>query len=116
MKRCPSCNQTFSDEWLSFCTNDGTALVEAGGSPPDVRPTADIPPSRPTASAAEQPTLDMSNSYPPPPVQYTPPAPVQPALQPPPPPAHPSPGPQQRLPHPSPFSRPVSLPIARRLI
>ncbi|MEP6741670.1 MAG: DUF4190 domain-containing protein [bacterium] len=29
MKRCPACNQTFSDEWLTFCTIDGTALVEA---------------------------------------------------------------------------------------
>src|SRR5260370_26292652 len=95
MKRCPSCNQTFSDEWLSFCTNDGTALVEAGGSPPDVRPTADIPPSRPTASAAEQPTLYMSNSYPPPPVQYTPPAPAPRGWQPPPAPAYASAGPQQ---------------------
>ena len=28
MKRCPTCNQTFSDEWLTFCTIDGTALVE----------------------------------------------------------------------------------------
>jgi hypothetical protein len=28
MKRCPTCNQTFSDKWLTFCTIDGTALVE----------------------------------------------------------------------------------------
>ena len=28
MKRCPSCNSTFDDEYLSFCTNDGTVLVE----------------------------------------------------------------------------------------
>jgi Domain of unknown function (DUF4190) len=28
MKRCPSCNQTFDEDWLSFCTNDGTSLIE----------------------------------------------------------------------------------------
>ena len=28
MKRCPTCNQTFSEGWLSFCTQDGTTLVE----------------------------------------------------------------------------------------
>ena len=29
MKRCPSCNQQFTDEY-SFCLNDGTSLVPAG--------------------------------------------------------------------------------------
>ncbi len=28
MKRCPTCNQTFSEGWLSFCTQDGTTLVD----------------------------------------------------------------------------------------
>lgn len=27
MKRCPTCNRTFTDEHLSFCTDDGTPLV-----------------------------------------------------------------------------------------
>jgi len=28
MKRCPTCNQTFSDPNLSFCTEDGTPLIK----------------------------------------------------------------------------------------
>ncbi len=28
MRRCPKCNQEFADEWLTFCTQDGTSLVE----------------------------------------------------------------------------------------
>jgi hypothetical protein len=27
MKRCPACNQTYTDDALSFCINDGTVLV-----------------------------------------------------------------------------------------
>ena len=95
MKRCPTCNQTFSDEGLSFCTNDGTALVETQPLPTQVRPTADVTPPRPTAPAAEQPTLYMSASYAPPPVQYSQPAPAQ-GWQPPQP-VYASGGPQQTI-------------------
>ena len=28
MKCCPTCNKKFDEEWLSFCTQDGTTLVE----------------------------------------------------------------------------------------
>ena len=31
MKRCPTCNQQFTDEWLTFCTQDGTSLVDVPG-------------------------------------------------------------------------------------
>jgi hypothetical protein len=34
MKRCPTCNQTFTDEWLTFCTQDGSSLVAAEIDPP----------------------------------------------------------------------------------
>ena len=37
MKRCPNCNQTFEEDWLSFCTQDGTTLMEesvASNEPP----------------------------------------------------------------------------------
>ena len=27
MKRCPVCNSTFDDPYLSFCPNDGTPVV-----------------------------------------------------------------------------------------
>ncbi len=42
MKRCPTCNQTFSDEWLTFCTTDGTALIETGTLPQSL-PTVVMP-------------------------------------------------------------------------
>lgn len=32
MKRCPTCTRTFLDEQLSYCTDDGTPLVEQSGS------------------------------------------------------------------------------------
>ena len=72
MKRCPSCNSTFDDEYLSFCTNDGTVLVEdevAAGlelketvllSEP---PPAVMPPPRPTDYA---PSIRNAPSPPPP--------------------------------------------------
>lgn len=46
MKRCPTCDQTYTDDALSFCINDGTALV--GDRPSSYNPQATImspPPS-----------------------------------------------------------------------
>lgn len=43
MKRCPTCNQQYTDAWISFCSNDGTVLVESEQPPPTViydRPVA----------------------------------------------------------------------------
>lgn len=34
MKICPNCNQTYTDETLYFCLNDGTSLVEKETEPP----------------------------------------------------------------------------------
>jgi hypothetical protein len=74
MKRCPTCNSTFDDEYLSFCTNDGTILVReevsAGlesqetallNEPPA---TVLMPPPRPTEYVAQTPNA------PTPPVPY----------------------------------------------
>ena len=71
MKRCPTCNQEFTDEWLTFCTQDGTALIE-------VAPAADEPPPTlvampPSVSPLEQPTLDLPKATPAAP-PYTPPS------------------------------------------
>jgi hypothetical protein len=92
-KRCPTCNQEFTDEWLTFCTNDGTALVSSDTSsiePPVTLVSGSMPPS---VSPLEQPTLDMPGSMPPPPM-YQAPQPMPPAVQPgwkvPPPPAYPA--------------------------
>ena len=72
MKRCPACNQTYSDDALSFCPNDGTSLV--GTSPSSYNPQATImapPPSvtQPPPSFNDPAPSDWStpSSYPPPP-------------------------------------------------
>lgn len=54
MKRCPKCNQEFSESWLTFCTSDGTPLT--GTAPP----SADYPP--PTISMQQPPvTVDQQD-------------------------------------------------------
>ena len=79
--RCPSCNQTYTDETLTFCPNDGTPLVREAA--PSYDPQAGM------YGGAQQP-----GGYPPPAPQpggYYPGAPQQGGLQqqPPPPPAWP---------------------------
>lgn len=79
MKTCPKCNRTFTEEWLAYCTDDGTTLIEdmpaaLSGEPP---PTVFIPPAADTNPAAPKP-FDLPGSYTP-----SQPAPV---WQPPPPP------------------------------
>jgi len=86
MKRCPRCNQEFTDEWLTFCTQDGTSLVDVPVSPDEPPPTVFQPPSMPpSVSPTEQPTLDMPGRFvpPPPPSYLPPPAPVQSGWSPP---------------------------------
>ena|SRR5215813_120412 len=54
MKRCPTCNETFPEDWLSFCTHDGTTLVEeaaASDPPPTVMSLSDAPPPKPDLDA-----------------------------------------------------------------
>ena len=74
--RCPSCNQTYVDEALTFCPNDGTPLVRETP-PPAYDPQAGMYGAQPPGG------------YPPPPPQqqgYYPGAPQQPGGQAPPPP------------------------------
>src|SRR5215510_4871158 len=79
MKRCTTCNRTFDDEWLAFCTEDGTTLVESQAAlPSEPPPTVWIPPALDTNPATQKP-FDLPGSY-------NPPQPVMPAWQPPPPP------------------------------
>ena len=95
MRRCPKCNQQFTDEWLTFCTQDGTTLVDVAASPAEPPPTL-VRPMPPSVSPTEQPTLDMPDRYSPPPVQYISPPPIQSGWAPPPPPAYAA-KPQQTL-------------------
>ena len=87
MRRCPKCNQQFTDEWLTFCTQDGTTLVDDLW-PADPPPTL-VRPMPPSVSPTEQPTLDMPGRQGPPPAQYIPPSPIQSGWTAPPPPAYP---------------------------
>jgi len=98
MKRCPTCNQTFSEEWLSFCTQDGTALVDSGALPREPPPTMMAPPMPPSVSPTEQPTLNLPGAYSPPPAMSSQPFEPQPVQgwQPPPPPSYAA-APQQTL-------------------
>ena len=43
MKRCPTCDRTFSDPSLSFCIEDGTPLVQAGPASFDPEATMVVP-------------------------------------------------------------------------
>jgi Domain of unknown function (DUF4190) len=81
MKRCPNCNQTFEEDWLSFCTQDGTTLVDepAAYEPP---PTIISPPE--VAQSHERANWNPPNYASPPQPQWQSPA-VTPAWQPPPP-------------------------------
>jgi hypothetical protein len=85
MKRCPRCNQTFTDEWLTFCTQDGTSLVNVEPSPNEPPPTVAYPFMPPSVSPSEQTTQDLPGVYKPPPVQFSAPQSPQPVWGPQPP-------------------------------
>lgn len=87
MKRCPTCHQTFDEEWLSFCTQDGTTLVDdsmASNAPP---PTVLSPPQA-DAPAAQPTWVTPSADLPLPSPQEQPSPSAAPIWQPPPPPAY----------------------------
>jgi hypothetical protein len=84
MKRCPNCNETFSEDWLSFCTKDGTVLIEDAGSASEPPPTIRAaPPAAPKPEPAE---LNLPAAEYGAPVPKFGEQPIQPAWQPPPPP------------------------------
>ena len=45
MKRCPTCNRTYTDETLRFCLEDGTPLVPEQSTAPTVMMPAEPPPT-----------------------------------------------------------------------
>ena len=77
MKRCPTCNRTYTDLSLNFCLEDGTPLA-ADAPPLDPNATIRYPSARDTA---EPPPTEIY--HPPPPVVS--PRPTQPPPPPPPP-------------------------------
>lgn len=84
MKRCPTCNRTYTDLSLNFCLEDGTPLTSDMPGGPDPNATIRYPSARDTA---EPPPTEIY--HPPPPVT------ARPASPPPPPPPQWSPTPTQ---------------------
>ena len=85
MKRCPTCNQTFEEEWLSFCTQDGTTLIDdaplSSEPPPTVKASIPAEAATPNEQAWNLPSGSGSGG------QLSEPQPFKP-WQPPPPPAY----------------------------
>ena len=57
MKRCPTCNRTFEEDWLAFCTEDGTTLVDESPTRTDEPPATILaPPPAPPGGEWGQPS------------------------------------------------------------
>ena len=76
MKRCPTCNRTFEEDWLAFCTQDGTTLVEDSPARADEPPPTMLAPPPPPVGGWKAPSGDLGSgqfrpqpSPPPPPPQ-----------------------------------------------
>jgi hypothetical protein len=99
MKRCPKCNQVFSESWLSFCTQDGTTLIDDSVArsepPPTIMSSGPPPPVSAPQANWNQPSGGFGSAQVPEP-PYQAPQPIQSGWQPPPPPAYVA-GPQQGL-------------------
>lgn len=81
MKRCPTCNLTFEEDWLSFCTQDGTTLTDDSVAASEPTPTI-MAPAQPAAPAWNAPSAELPPSSP----EWRPPQrPVQEWRPPPPP-------------------------------
>ena len=87
MKRCPTCNQTFEEDWLSFCTQDGTTLVDDQGVTSEPLPTIVSPPP-PVATPMDEAAWNLPSAG----IDAGPKVltqrPAQPTWQPPPPPSY----------------------------
>lgn len=110
MKRCPTCNRTFEEDWLAFCTQDGTTLVDDAPAKPSEPPPTILSsgPPPPPPGGWKAPSGDLGSgqfqpqpSAPPPPPSnlavpsggfspspYQQPRPMQGGWQPPPPPSY----------------------------
>jgi hypothetical protein len=83
MKRCPTCNRTYTDPSLNFCLEDGTPLAVDGPSAPDPNATIRFPAARDTAEPPPteiyrpEPTVVAPRPTTPPPPAPSPPPPPQ---------------------------------------
>ncbi|HEV2834170.1 MAG TPA: hypothetical protein VGW58_02575, partial [Pyrinomonadaceae bacterium] len=85
MKRCPTCNRTYTDLSLNFCLEDGTPLTTDAPGGPDPNATIRYPSPRDTAEPPPTEIYRPALATPPPPGRPTPPPspPPQPWTQPP---------------------------------
>lgn len=92
MKYCPQCQKQYTENWITFCSDDGAILTDTGYSPSPPPPVGgQRPPYAPPTSEqpkwqAQNPNADWRSPDPNAPGSWTPPGPVSPAWQPPPPP------------------------------
>ena len=86
MKRCPTCKQTFAEDWLSFCTQDGTTLVDDQGATSEPLPAIVSP--LPVATPIDQAVRNLPSTEPVGSSQVPAPQPPPPAWKPPPPPSY----------------------------
>jgi Domain of unknown function (DUF4190) len=54
MKYCPQCHKQFTEVWITFCSDDGTILIDSGFSPGQQPPFQNT--QRPAPPTTEQPT------------------------------------------------------------
>jgi hypothetical protein len=54
MKYCPQCHKQYTENWITFCSDDGTILIDTGYSPSQQSSGSQRPPYTPPLS--EQPT------------------------------------------------------------
>lgn len=99
MKYCPQCNRRFTESWLSFCSDDGTPLIQELSPPAD--PNWDPKIREPKVKAASEQETQWLPREPPAPGGWIAPderAPMRPGpWQPPPPPYQPPKQPNQSL-------------------
>jgi uncharacterized protein DUF4190 len=60
MRRCPTCNQAFEEDWLTFCTQDGTTLVDDSTPSTEPPPTVLAPEAAGSPVSSEQATWNLS--------------------------------------------------------
>jgi len=94
MKYCPQCNRQYNEVWLTFCSDDGSLLIEELSPPVDPNWDPKIREPKVT-TASEQETQWLPRDAPMPPAwvapdERPPMSPMSPAWQPPPPPARPA--------------------------
>jgi hypothetical protein len=68
MKRCPSCQHTYSDETMKFCRSDGTLLEELENVPTEILTkkfaSSNAPTTRIETTVLDAPTQTMAQARP----------------------------------------------------